>query len=250
MKKTTLILDGIFRLLSCFAQDDISIIPQPLKLTKYQGHFILPSVISISADENPVLKTTLADLGDRLTVPTGYHVAMTNSGSAVIRINLNKSADPELGNEGYRLLVTPKKVTIIANQPAGIYYGVQSFLQLLPPDIESNSKVTGVTWSAPCVDITDYPRFGWRGLMLDVSRHFFTKDEVKQYIDQMVRYKFNLLHMHLTDDEGWRIEIKSLPRLTTVGAYNVKKVGEFGDFSAPKPDEPRTYGGFYTQDDI
>ena len=102
----------------------------------------------------------------------------------------------------------------------------------------------------PCVEIKDFPRFAWRGLMLDVSRHFFTKEEVKQYIDQMVRYKFNLLHMHLTDDEGWRIEIKSLPRLTTVGAHNVKKIGEFGNFSVPTADEPRDYGGFYTQDDI
>ncbi|MGB4775123.1 MAG: family 20 glycosylhydrolase, partial [Daejeonella sp.] len=105
-------------------------------------------------------------------------------------------------------------------------------------------------WDIPCVEITDYPRFGWRGLMFDVARHFFTKNEVKQYIDNMVRYKYNLLHLHLTDDEGWRLEIKSLPRLTEVGAWNVKKVGYFGTFSPPLPDEPRDYGGFYTQDDI
>ena len=86
--------------------------------------------------------------------------------------------------------------------------------------------------------------------MFDVSRHFFTKKEVEQYIDQMVRYKYNLLHLHLTDDEGWRIEIKGLPKLTEVGAWNVKKVGYFGTFSAPAPDEPRNYGGFYTQEDI
>ena len=107
-----------------------------------------------------------------------------------------------------------------------------------------------IKWEVPCVTITDYPRFGWRGLMFDVSRHFFTKKEVEQYIDQMVRYKYNLLHLHLTDDEGWRIEIKGLPKLTEVGAWNVKKVGYFGTFSAPTPDEPRNYGGFYTQEDI
>src|SRR6202035_2189251 len=197
MKKTTLILAGLLRLLTCYAQENISIIPQPVKLTKNQGHFVLPSVISISADENPLLKTALADLGDRLTVPTGYHVTMTHSGSAVIRINLNKTADPELGNEGYRLLVMPKKVTITANQPAGIFYGVQSFLQLLPAEIESDSRIQNITWSAPCVSITDYPRFGWRGLMLDVSRHFFTREEVKKYMVQMARYKYNVLHLHL-----------------------------------------------------
>ncbi|NDA64310.1 MAG: beta-N-acetylhexosaminidase, partial [Chitinophagia bacterium] len=96
----------------------------------------------------------------------------------------------------------------------------------------------------------DKPRFGWRGLMFDVSRHFFTKQEVKQFIDDMVRYKYNLLHLHLTDDEGWRIEIKGFPRLTTVGAWNVKKEGYFGTFPTPAPNETKNYGGFYTQDDI
>jgi hexosaminidase len=98
--------------------------------------------------------------------------------------------------------------------------------------------------------VKDSPRFGWRGLMFDVSRHFFTKAEVKQFIDDMVRYKYNLLHLHLTDDEGWRIEIKGLPKLTEVGAWNVKKVGYFGTFSPPTSDEPTNFGGFYTQDDI
>jgi hexosaminidase len=107
-----------------------------------------------------------------------------------------------------------------------------------------------VAWTLPTVEITDYPRFEWRGLMFDVARHFFTKQEVKKFIDDMVRYKYNILHLHLTDDEGWRIEIKGLPKLTEVGAWNVKKVGYFGTFSPPTPDEPRNYGGFFTQDDI
>ena len=250
MKKITLLLAGFFSLLVGLAQESISIIPQPVKLVKNQGHFLLPANISISADENQGLKTTLANLTDRLTIPTGYHVSMTNSGSAVIRINLNKTADPELGSEGYRLSVTPKKVTITANQPAGIFYGVQSFLQLLPAGIETNSRVTDVTWTAPCVSITDYPRFGWRGLMLDVSRHFFTKEEVKKYMDQMARYKYNTLHLHLSDDQGWRIEIKSLPQLTSVGAWRVKRSGLWGEFLPALAYEPATDGGFYTQEDI
>jgi hexosaminidase len=96
----------------------------------------------------------------------------------------------------------------------------------------------------------DYPRFAWRGLMFNVARHFFTKEDVKAYIDEMVKYKYNLLHLHLTDDQGWRIEIKSLPKLTEVGAWRVDKTGTFGTFTPPTADEPRTYGGFYTQDDI
>ena len=102
----------------------------------------------------------------------------------------------------------------------------------------------------PCVDITDYPRFVWRGLMFDVARHFYNVADVKKYIDEMVRYKFNVLHLHLTDDEGWRIEIKGLPKLTEVGAWSVKRVGYFGTFAPPAPNEPRNYGGFYTQNDI
>jgi len=123
-------------------------------------------------------------------------------------------------------------------------------MQLFPKEIEAKDVVKGIEWKVPCVEVTDYPRLGWRGLMFDVARHFFTKKEVKQYIDAMARYKFNVLHLHLTDDEGWRIEIKGYPKLTEVGAWNVKKVGTFGDFIPPTADEPRTYGGFYTQEDL
>src|ERR1700722_20037529 len=143
MEQIILLFLCFLQLIACFAQEEISIIPQPVKLTKNEGQFILPANISINSSDNPQLKTALAVLSDRLTIPTGYHVTLNNSGSSVIRIVLNKTADPELGNEGYPLLVTPKKVTITANQPAGVFYGVQSFLQLLPPDIESNTKITG-----------------------------------------------------------------------------------------------------------
>ena len=95
---------------------------------------------------------------------------------------------------------------------------------------QSDSLVKNITWSAPCVSITDYPRFGWRGLMLDVSRHFFTKKEVEKYMDQMAAYKYNVLHLHLSDDQGWRIEIKSMPQLTNVGAWRVKRTGLWGEF--------------------
>jgi len=250
MKKGLLLLTGLFSLYSGFAQENISIIPEPVKLTRNAGYFILPSKISISADKNPELKQALADLTNRLTIPTGYHAEVSNNSSAVIRIILNKNADPELGNEGYQLSVTPKKVTITANQPAGIFYGVQSFLQLLPAAIASDSLVKNVTWNAPCVSVTDYPRFGWRGLMLDVSRHFFTKKEVKRYMDQMSAYKYNVLHLHLSDDQGWRIEIKSLPQLTSVGAWRVKRSGLWGEFLPALAYEPATDGGFYTQEDM
>ncbi len=250
MKQVTFFFAFVFSTYFGLAQENISIIPEPVKIVKNEGHFILPASIGIYADENPELKTALSDLSERLTMPTGFHVTKSKSGSAVISIILNKTADTEIGNEGYQLSVTPKKVTITANQPAGIFYGVQSFLQLLPPEIESKTMVTNVNWTAPCVTITDYPRFGWRGLMLDVSRHFFTKEDVKKYMVQMAKYKYNVLHLHLADDQGWRIEIKSLPQLTNVGAWRVNRTGLWGEFLPALAYEKATDGGFYTQEDM
>ncbi|MEN0096391.1 MAG: beta-N-acetylhexosaminidase, partial [Pedobacter sp.] len=234
------------------ANSEIAIIPEPVSISKQAGHFILPSNITIQVGKSPELKQTVAFLQERLGTATGYYVTTTNTptATATIRLILNDKTDAYIGQEGYHVSVTTKQVTVRANQPAGLFYGVQTLLQLLPKEIESKEAVKGIKWSAPCVEITDFPRLAWRGLMFDVARHFFTKQEVKQYIDAMVRYKYNILHLHLADDEGWRIEIKGLPKLTEVGAWNVKKVGPFGDFIPPKPDEPRNYGGFYTQEDI
>jgi len=240
--------------LSTFAQHGdpaLAIIPQPVNIMKKAGLFTLPQKVVIESPGSPELKQTLAFLKERLSVPAGVAVSMsTSSPGATIQLLLNKAPDNTLGTEGYRLSITPNNIVIKSNQPAGLFYGVQTLLQLFPKEIENKSVVKNVKWEAPCVEITDYPRFGWRGLMFDVSRHFFTKEDVKEYIDEMVRYKYNLLHLHLTDDEGWRIEIKSLPNLTKVGAWNVKKIGNFGSFAPPLPDEPRDYGGFYTQKDI
>ena len=229
----------------------ISIIPEPVSVTKTTGRFVLPQKVSIEASTRPEMKQVVAFLKDRLAVTAAGNVTVANTlPTATIRLQLNSTADNRIGKEGYQLSVTQKNIVIKANEPAGLYYGVQTLVQLFPAEIESAAPVKNVKWEAPCVNITDYPRFGWRGLMFDVARHFFSKEDVKKYIDDMVRYKYNLLHLHLTDDEGWRIEIKGLPKLTEVGAWNVKKVGYFGTFSPPAPDEPRNYGGFYTQDDI
>lgn len=232
--------------------NEIAIIPQPVRIVKQSGSFVLPRIITIQVGRSPELKQTVAFLKERLSIPTGYDVNVVNPPIAnpTVKLIINDEDDTTLGNEGYHLTVGVKQIVIRANKPAGLFYGVQSFVQLLPKEIESKEEVKNIKWYAPCVDVTDYPRLGWRGLMFDVARHFFTKAEVKQYIDAMVRYKYNILHLHLADDEGWRIEIKGLPKLTEVGAWNVKRVGTFGDFIPPKADEPRNYGGFYTQEDI
>jgi hexosaminidase len=230
------------------------LVPEPVSVTSGTGNFILnnkTSVYVLSADASA--KRVGEFISKKLSRVTGYSVpVITSSKNQTVNsgIKLSLIKDASLGNEGYQLNVTPHQVSISANKPAGLFYGMQTLFQLMPKEVEENQVVKNVKWDVPVCSIKDYPRFAWRGLMFDVSRHFFTKDEVKEFIDQMVKYKYNLLHMHLTDDEGWRIEIKGLPKLTEVGAWNVKKVGYFGTFTPPTPDEPRNYGGFYTQDDI
>lgn len=153
-------------------------------------------------------------------------------------MSYDKSAAPE----SYQLEVTESGIKMSAGTPAGLFYAIQTLRQLLPPQIE-DPKTTNTAWSVPCLKITDSPRFPHRGLLLDCCRHFSDKDHVKRVIDLMVRYKLNTLHWHLTDDQGWRIEIKKYPKLTAVGAW---RDGENGKLY---PDG-KLQGGFYTQDDI
>jgi hexosaminidase len=238
---------------ACIAQNT-QIIPEPVSFVKKNGEYLFKEKIVIASDNSsePVTKI-ITMLKEKLNAATGFSIVSQTGKDekAGISLSINKNADPQIGKEGYQMLVTAEDgVMIRANEAAGLFYGVQTFLQLLPASIESRSVVKNISWSVPAVEITDYPRFGWRGLMFDVSRHFFTKEQVKDHIDQMVKYKLNLLHLHLTDDEGWRIEIKSLPKLTSVGAWRVNRTGTFGNFIPPTADEPRDYGGFYTQDDI
>ncbi|WP_419803477.1 beta-N-acetylhexosaminidase [Mucilaginibacter sp.] len=229
---------------------NIAVIPEPVTIIRKAGQFIMPKNISIRTNATAEVVPVIDFLKLHISTSTGANIRMGNIHNSTISLILNNVKNEVIGNEGYQLIVKPAGISINANKPAGLFYGVQTLLQLLPKEIESPALIKGVKWIAPCVSITDYPRFQWRGLMLDVARHFFTKTEVKRYIDNMVRYKYNVLHMHLTDNEGWRIEIKSLPKLTSVGAWAVKRVGYYGTFAPPKPEEPRDYGGFYTQEDL
>ena len=233
------------------AGDSIAIIPKPLAMQVHDGHFVLTNSTAITTSSSDADVTeSIQWFIDKIATSTGYHLSTKRSSKNAISLILNKQADVSLHDEGYTLKVTPSMVTITANKPAGLFYGLQTVLQLLPPSIASVTEVQNVKWTMPCVDIKDVPRFAWRGLMLDVSRHFFTKQEVEEYIDQMARYKYNTLHLHLADDQGWRIEIKSLPELTKVGAWRVKRTGRWGTFMAAFAGEPATDGGFYTQEDM
>jgi hexosaminidase len=255
MKQISLLLTSLLIGTMVIAQtaNDIAIIPQPVSLEKKSARFVLSGQTKIAADaKNADVQRVARLFASKVKTATGFTLAAAApAGKAnTISFTLNKTADKAIGREGYILDVTATGVQVTANDAAGLFYGAQTLLQLLPKEIESPTVVKKASWAIPGVHITDYPRFGWRGLMFDVSRHFFTKQEVKDFIDNMVKYKYNLLHLHLTDDQGWRIEIKSLPKLTEVGAWRVEKTGTFGTFTPPAENEPRTYGGFYTHDDI
>ena len=178
------------------------------------------------------------------------HVSFhSGSDKPAVYLLVSKVRDETLGDEGYQLEVDPLKIKITANGKAGLFYGMQTLKQLIPAPEEQFPFLDSVR-QIPCVSIIDHPRFPWRGLMLDVSRHFFTVQEVKRYIDQMVQYKFNVFHWHLSDDQGWRVEIKSLPKLTEIGAWRVPRKGIWWSFDPPGAGEKATEGGFYTQDQI
>lgn len=183
-----------------------------------------------------------------LRLATGWALPVVD-GPADITFALTSGVDT--GEEGYRLSATPGGVTVTARTGAGLFYGAQTLVQLLPPAALRGGRIGNgaMAWTVPSVDIHDAPRFGYRGLHLDVVRHFFPVEFVKRYIDLMARYKFNRFHWHLTDDQGWRIEIKRYPRLTEVGAWRDSTlIGHYSN--RPHRFVYERYGGFYTQDEI
>lgn len=232
------------------AASELSVIPEPVRMEKLPGRFVFGSKIRIYSSNAALLSGTQDYLTDKLSRATTRKISGASYRNADIRLLLLSDSTGQVSAEGYQLKINRRTITISARHPRGIWYGVQTLLQLFPPEIESAGSGILNDLQLPCVEIEDYPRMKWRGLMLDVSRHFFTFEELKRYIDTMVKYKYNLLHLHLTDDEGWRIEIKSFPRLTGVGAWRVEKVGHHGKFSRPLPDEPKNYGGFYTRAEL
>lgn len=219
----------------------VNIIPYPKHVEKKQGNFLIDNMTKVFFNNASLgsmanyTATSIADWTKKKVVSTGIKKPLFNSINFLLDTSVNAN------KESYSIQVTTKEITIKSSNAQGLFYGVQSLLQMIP--------VSGAP-QIPAVSITDEPRFGWRGLMLDVSRHFFTISEVKRMIDQMAAYKFNILHIHLTDDQGWRIEIKSLPELTTKGALRVPRTGLWWDREPPKEGEQATYGGFYTQEEI
>ena len=211
----------------------INIIPTPQSLVQHDGFFRLGSNTAIAA-ASPEAKTVAEFFAAKMRTATGLNIQGAEKG------NIQLSVDPSLdvaNDEGYTLDVTKDGAVVVAKTAQGLFYGMQSFLQLLPAEIESPSKVNGIAWQAPAVSIKDAPRFGYRGIMLDPCRHFMPVENVKKYLDVLSLFKMNRMHWHLTDDQGWRIEIKKYPKLTEIASKRIDGEGT-------------EHSGYYTQEEI
>ena len=257
MKNTLLALSIAVAMTGLFTQcqssgnnqqtEQTALIPIPQTVTYAETTFKISQGTTIGLESSSAELLSIADYFNHKVNPAlGYSLEVKEQGD----IQFSLINNPDLGNEGYHLKVEKRQISIEANQPAGIFYGVQTLLQMLPKEIRSQQVQHDVEWAIAGADITDKPQFPWRGLMLDVSRHWFTKEEVMRFIDELAEYKMNVFHWHLTDDQGWRIEIKSLPNLTAKGAWRAKRVGQWWQREPQQPDEEATYGGYYTQEDI
>jgi hexosaminidase len=243
--------------------NELALIPEPQKVTTLVGSFLITPHTRIYADGDSLKTAEL--VAERLRQSTGYPLKVHRRWFSAVPVEnaiffTIRNADSRLGPEGYSLHVANNFIAIRAPTQVGLFYGGQTLLQLLPPEIFSTNIVVR-DWVVPSVLIEDWPRFPWRGLMLDVSRHFYNKAEVEALLDEMSLYKLNRFHWHLVDDQGWRIQIKKYPRLTEVGAWREKcdfeppdgQTHAQPDWAKPSSDKfapDGRYGGFYTQKDI
>ena len=263
MKKQKLVsvlfvLSIFWSLTACnqLGNQDYSIIPEPFKIIPSDGffHFNENTVIRFD-NENDEIGLLATGLQNRLEA-TGLSLetGLLSLGHPdnELTLRLDDKTYQDTGEEGYNLLIEENHILLKAARPAGIFYGLQTLYQLMPPGIYVGQEINEEeTIKVPCAQIFDKPRFSWRGMHLDVSRHFFPKEFIFRYIDLIALHKMNVFHWHLTDDNGWRIEIKKYPGLTEVrpGGLTVK-IMPWREVTPPEPGEKATYGGFYTQEDI
>ncbi len=211
---------------------EVGIIPKVVSVTAAGESFKLTNDVAIQVATEDLMPLGKY-LADRLQPATGFELKLSTKKEGTSNtIRLSIVSDEQLGDEGYELAIARDVITISANKPAGLFYGIQTLRQLLPPAIEASTKQEG-PWHIATGTIRDFPTYAWRGAMLDVARHFFKVEDVKRYIDLISYYKMNILHLHLSDDQGWRIEIKSWPKLATIGGSTEVGGGE---------------GGYYTQE--
>jgi len=234
------------------ATGTIHIIPQPAQLHPGQGAFtVLPGMNIVVNTKDSKVAETAAYLSETLSRISSYSIPVvspTKAAEKSITFNLD-SEQKNLGEEGYALDVSPQAVKLTAAAPAGLFWGVQTIFQLLPVDIYAQQTVKNTTLQIPSVKIEDVPRYSYRGMHLDVCRHYFPVKFIKRYIDLLAIHKMNVLHWHLTEDQGWRIEIKKYPKLTEISAFRDETlVGHYSD--QPHKYDGKRYGGYYTQEEV
>ncbi|MBO0947099.1 glycoside hydrolase family 20 protein [Fibrella forsythiae] len=240
-----------------FAQttdNEYNLIPFPARFTGLPGRFALAASTRIlTAAKDPAQTAAAQLLASQLKLTSGLPIAVTASTPALAKgknIVFEKHTAGRCGPEGYTLRVTPEGVRVGAETPKGYYYAVQTLMQLLPADVYGSTRVESANWSMPACDLLDRPRYAHRGLMLDVGRHFMPAAFVKKFIDLLAIHKMNTFHWHLTDDQGWRIEIKKYPKLTQVGSTRKQTlVGHYAE-NYPQQYDGKPHSGFYTQDQI
>lgn len=263
--KKYIILYYIVFLASCtaknrsFQKNEISLLPKPVKFELLEKSFKFTSSTKLVVQDSSQEKAA-EFLSDLFSKAAGFAMTRTNESSSNAVVFETAEGLPK---EAYTLEITPEKITVGASSGSGFFYAVQTLRQLLPTLIESAVQVKA-EWLVPCAKIEDEPRFSWRGMHMDFSRHFFNMDEVKAFLDYMALYKLNTYHMHLTDDQGWRIEIKEYPLLTEKGAWRIpnnqdticntraieNELYKIDESNFREMDGERKYGGFFTQEQI
>ena len=231
-------------------KDQCSLIPQPNELKTNAGHFAFnqSTVFYVSPELDKNSLSIIDSFAQNLNAISGFQTTSQplEGTEALPKKNIVFKANKDIVPEGYELSIQPDAVIIQASDRSGIFYAIQTLKQLLPTAIYGDQPTSDAQWTLPCMEIKDAPRFGYRGLHIDVARHFFPKEEMKKILDLMALHKQNTLHWHLTDDQGWRIEIKKYPRLTEIGSIRNKTMirKEWDNY------DTTPYGGFYTQEDI
>lgn len=230
--------------------NEYNIVPLPNQIVPEEGRFQLKNKIPlITADCSPEVQVIADSLIARIQNISGITLQASTQVHADLP-NIRFSTVEGMPQEGYKLSITPNEIILTASQPNGFYYGVQTIYQLLPVAVYGKELAKQQDWSLPAVEIEDAPRFPYRGLMLDVCRHFSTVDYVYKFIDMLAMHKMNTFHWHLTDDQGWRIEIKKYPKLIEVGSKRKETLVDFYYVNWPQIFDGKEHGGYYTQEQI
>ncbi|WP_306345555.1 MULTISPECIES: glycoside hydrolase family 20 protein [Aquimarina] len=255
MKELTIFIAILLLVLGCktneermYTEEDIKITPKPQMVKINPGVFEFNENTKFFIS-NDISKEPIYVLKENFKTAEGWDLIITEEQPKknYIAFTIDKTSKPET----YNLKVDNNHIEIKASSSSGFLYAIQTIRQLLPPEIESKAKLENKTWEIPNLEIKDGPRFKWRGLMLDISRHFFDKEYIKEVIDGLAMHKMNVLHLHLVDDQGWRIEIKKYPKLTKVGAWRVDQENLHWNARLPvKSEDKGTYGGFLTQEEL